>query len=302
MAYQVARFFIKTFLFIFYKKQIVINKELLLQKGPLLIVTNHPNAFIDAIVIGCLFKNPIHFITRGDVFKKKSTASFLSKLNMIPIYRIRDGIENLALNDFAFIKSKEVLQNNGIVMIFIEGICKHTHQLQPLKKGAARIALNCFKENIPLQILPASIRYSSLFSMPINIEVSIGNLLQKNELVNLSATDAINYHQFNAVIENCLENLLSEKQNKNQNATKYESLSFLKYISFPFLSLIEKFVFNKTKNTVFYHSFLFAAIVILFPLYLATFGVLLCLLGVSTKIILLLIFSKILLYILSIKR
>lgn len=303
MLYKFVRLLIKTFLFFFYKKQFVNSNNLLHQKGPLLIVTNHPNAFIDAIIIGTLFKKPIHFLTRGDAFKKKSIANFLGKLNMIPIYRIRDGKENLALNDFAFNKSKQVLKQNGIVMIFIEGICKHTHQLQPLKKGAARIAFNCWHEEMSLKVLPVTIQYSSLFTMPMNIKIDIGSLLSMQDLCDDKIDVAKNYNRFNSIIEKQLQQLLLLSQQQESIFKKTTSaFGFLKYLCFPLLFFIEKWVYKKTKTNVFYHTFLFAAIVISFPLYLILLFFILIFFHFNYGFILLLLLSVVLLYLLSIKK
>jgi 1-acyl-sn-glycerol-3-phosphate acyltransferase len=54
-----------------YCRQIKINKpELLHAKGPLLIAANHPNSFLDGIILTTLFQNPIYTLARGDAFKK----------------------------------------------------------------------------------------------------------------------------------------------------------------------------------------------------------------------------------------
>lgn len=299
MLYTIIQYLIRAVLFLFYKKLFVNNKDLLNQNGPLLITTNHPNAFIDAIIIGVLFKKPIHFITRGDVFKKAWIAKVLATLNMIPIYRIRDGKENLHLNEYAFEKSKMVLANGGIVMIFIEGICKHTHDLQPLKKGAARIAFSCWNVGIDLKVLPASIRYSSLWKTPMNIQVNIGTLLGKTDLTN-STEEAKNYIHFNKIIFSALNNLL-QQQNVNFNTTS-STLSFLKYIAFPFLFFLEKGIANKTKNNVFYHSFLFAAFFVLYPIYLITVLFAAYLIGFTFLSSISIVAAIVLLHIISIKQ
>ena len=41
------------------------------EQGPLLIAANHPNSFLDAIILDTLFKNTVYSLTRGDAFKGK---------------------------------------------------------------------------------------------------------------------------------------------------------------------------------------------------------------------------------------
>ena len=99
------------------------NKALLNQKGPLLIIANHPNSFLDAVIIGSNYNRRIHFLARGDVFTKRHHRFLLGLLNMIPVYRIREGKEFLHLNDYAFEKSVALLKKEEAVLIFIEGTC-----------------------------------------------------------------------------------------------------------------------------------------------------------------------------------
>ena len=82
-------------------------------------VANHPNSFLDAIIIAAHFKEPIHFLARGDAFRKPWHNRLLRLLHMIPIYRISEGRENLHKNEYAIERSAELLQQNKIVLIFI---------------------------------------------------------------------------------------------------------------------------------------------------------------------------------------
>ncbi len=52
---------------------------------------NHPNSFLDAIIIGAHFKRPVHFLARGDVFKHPLSKAILIRLKVIPIYRLSEG-------------------------------------------------------------------------------------------------------------------------------------------------------------------------------------------------------------------
>src|SRR4029077_19533855 len=117
------------------------------------------------------------YMTRGDVFKKKWVIKFLTTMKMIPIFRLRDGKDKLALNDETFVKSVGVLRNNQLLLIFVEGFCEHQTELQlPLKKGAPRILQSCWQEGIPAKVLPVWLQYSSLFEYGKTIDIRLGNL------------------------------------------------------------------------------------------------------------------------------
>ncbi len=99
MVYPILKIFVRLALKIFCAEIIVHNERALNTKGPLLITANHPNSFFDAIIIGAMFKHPVHFLARGDAFKKPWHNTLLKLLNMIPIYRLSEGKENLHLNE-----------------------------------------------------------------------------------------------------------------------------------------------------------------------------------------------------------
>jgi hypothetical protein len=66
---------------------------------------------------------------------------------MFPVYRLREGKEYLGLNAAAFENSRKVLSENGIVLIFIEGICLNKHELQPFKKGQPELPVFVGRRN-----------------------------------------------------------------------------------------------------------------------------------------------------------
>ncbi|MFK7954014.1 MAG: 1-acyl-sn-glycerol-3-phosphate acyltransferase [Ekhidna sp.] len=114
--------------------------ENLPKDAPVIIAPNHQNALIDPLLAGCFLPIPIHYLTRSDVFTKK-TNSFLRSLNMMPIYRIRDGYAKLSQNDAVFETCRELFQKNKAVLIFPEGNHGEHHFLRPLTKGTSRLAL-----------------------------------------------------------------------------------------------------------------------------------------------------------------
>ncbi len=302
MLYQSLKLFIQLAFFFFYKKIHVKNKELLQTKGPLLLTVNHPNALLDALIIGLLFNQPIHFLTRGDAFNKNWKRKLLSRLNMIPIYRLRDGIEHLHLNEYAFTKSKKILQNNGIVLIFIEGICKHTHELQPFKKGAARIAFSCWNSNIPLQVMPVTIRYHSLFEYSKQIDVQLHEALTKEQL-SKPTDEAKNYLYFNEVLFGKLTHQLNTSVLTTSNKTGLLQTVkiFGKLLHYPIYFSIQKWISKKTNGTVFYDSILFVTLMLVYPFYLMLLGLVFYSCNVSLAIIFTLIVAHIILALAAIK-
>ncbi|MEO5966921.1 MAG: 1-acyl-sn-glycerol-3-phosphate acyltransferase [Ferruginibacter sp.] len=172
MLYRLLKFPARLALY-FYCRDIKINKpEFLNSEGPLLIAANHPNSFLDAIIISSLFKKPIHSLVRGDVYKNKFYSALLYYLNMLPVYRVTEGVENLENNYDTFKKCKEIFKKNGIVLIFSEGRCINEWKLRPLMKGTARLAISSWEEDINLKILPLAINYDSFRSFGKIVEIN----------------------------------------------------------------------------------------------------------------------------------
>ena len=154
------------------------GRERLASEGPLLLAVNHPNSFLDAVLLGAFMRHPVHYLARGDVFRKKWIRTILSRMNMLPVYRMRDGKHKLSLNDQTFERSREVLMNNGILLVFVEGFCEHQTTLQlPLKKGAPRVVEACWRQGVPVQILPVWLQYNSFTRYPKHIEIRLGEVL-----------------------------------------------------------------------------------------------------------------------------
>lgn len=158
------------------------NIEALNYNGPLLIACNHPNSFLDAIVIASLFKRPVYSLARGDAFKKPFFAKLLKSLNMYPVYRTSEGMENMEHNYSTFDACEELFKKNGIVLIFSEGRCINEWHLRPLKKGTARLALSSWNNGIDLKVLPTGLNYQSFTSYDKNIHLLFGNIISKEEV------------------------------------------------------------------------------------------------------------------------
>ena len=151
------------------------------QKGPLLIAANHPNSFLDAIIFATIFKHPVHSLTRGDAFANKLYNLLLRQMNMLPVYRLSEGAENLEHNYSTFTHCQNIFMNDGIVLIFSEGRCINEWHLRPLKKGTARLAISAWQQNIPLKVLPVGINYSCFRKFGKNIILNFGDLIDSKD-------------------------------------------------------------------------------------------------------------------------
>lgn len=166
----------------------------------MILACNHPNSFLDAVIMDILFERPIWSLTRGDAFLNKTVNNILFKLKMLPVYRMREGVENLSGNYKTFDTCIELFRRGQIVLIFSEGLCVNEWRLRPLKKGTARLAYKCLQENIPLKILPVGINYSSYKRFGKNLFINFGDLFSVTDF-DKSLSDG----SFNQVFNNTLQ-------------------------------------------------------------------------------------------------
>ena len=272
---NILKLFIRAALWLFCAEINTKNKYLLNTKGPLLIIANHPNSFLDAIIIGTRYNRTIHFLARGDVFTKKLHRFLLSLLNMIPVYRLREGKEFLHLNEYAFVESARLLKNKEAVLIFIEGTCLNTNALQPFKKGTARILQACHTENLFPQIHLAGIAYNNFKGIGKRVNLCIETFSQTTAI--LSPKDRVNFN--NAVFEKLSALILPTAH------TPTIKKNALYYLNLPFYNLVYRFVDKKTKGTVFFDSVLFSVLFFLYPIYLLFIIVLLQFISIPQPII-----------------
>ncbi|MEO6814173.1 MAG: 1-acyl-sn-glycerol-3-phosphate acyltransferase [Ginsengibacter sp.] len=204
----------------FYCRKIVINNKAILdEKGPLLIAANHPNSFLDAIIVSTLFKKPIYSLARGDAFSNKLVTKILTSLNMLPVYRVSEGVENLENNYITFDACQQLFRENKIVLIFSEGKCINEWHLRPLKKGSARLALTAWMHNTPLRVLPLGINYNSFRRFGKIMVLNFGNFISKSDMYEeFTSGKAIN--EFNDLLQEQLESLVYEISPNDANKLK----------------------------------------------------------------------------------
>jgi 1-acyl-sn-glycerol-3-phosphate acyltransferase len=267
---------------IFCRKIVVSNKSLLKKQGPLLLASNHPNSFLDAVILDILFKQPIWSLTRGDVFKNKFIARILLSLKMFPVYRVSEGVENLNSNYETFENCKKIFRQKGTVLIFSEGKCINEWHLRPLKKGTARLAINSWEVDIPLQVLPVGINYSAFRRFGKNIIINFGDIITR-ESINWNSSEGIRLQTFNNKLQEQLNALVFEinKQDKERQRKLLEQKSplFKKIalmipammgwvLHLPLYWPVQRTILKKTEHNDHYDSVMAAILLFIYPVYL----------------------------------
>lgn len=178
-------------------------------KGPLLFAANHPNSFLDGVILTTLLEEDLYSLARGDAFKSKKFRGILKWLRQLPVYRTSEGVENLQHNYATFEACHEVFKKNGNVLIFSEGKCVNEWHLRPLKKGTARLAITAWEKGIDLTVVPVGFNYNPFRNFGKNVFVNFGEPL-KNNLILSEEVEGKRLLTFNSELKNQLEKLVFE--------------------------------------------------------------------------------------------
>jgi len=184
MIYKIFRFWANIAIRVFYGKIEVSGLENIPKGVPILIASNHPNGFLEPIIMACLFPRPLHFMVRGDVFRKKWLNPILVNTNQIPIFRFKDGFSDLRKNDSNLKVAYSALDDGAAIILFIEGGTENIKKLRPFQKGLARMATDYLdRENSrqDLMILPVAINFVSPFVLRSRVVLNINNAFAAKE-------------------------------------------------------------------------------------------------------------------------
>jgi 1-acyl-sn-glycerol-3-phosphate acyltransferase len=167
---------IKFGLFFYSKKITVLGRENIPKKGAVLFAVNHPNGLVDPLYVTTTNKRQNHFLVRAASFKKPFVKKILESLYLMPIYRIRDGVKQLANNQEIFEKCHEILNKGETLMIFPEGSHDKKRSIRPLSKGFTRIIFGALEKNVDLEItvVPVGVTYQHPSQFPAKVTVNYG--------------------------------------------------------------------------------------------------------------------------------
>lgn len=176
MIYKLFRVWANIAIRVFYGKIEVDGIENIPKDVPLLIASNHPNGFLEPIIMACLFPRPLHFMVRGDVFRKKWLRPILIQTNQIPIFRFKDGFSELRKNDSNLQEAYKALDKGAAIILFIEGGTENIKKLRPFQKGLARMASSYLDREggrEDLHILPVAINFVSPFVLRSRVVLNV---------------------------------------------------------------------------------------------------------------------------------
>lgn len=179
------RLYLSIGMFFYFRNIRVHNVKNVPKNKPVLLLSNHQNALLDALLIATKSGRFSYFLTRAAVFKKTFVSKVLMSLQMLPVYRVRDGWSNLANNNAIFDSCSRLLNKNEAIVIFPEGSHNLKRTVRPLSKGFTRIVFDTLEQypEIDLQLVPIGLNFKNAEKFPDNTSIFFGEPIPAKSFV-----------------------------------------------------------------------------------------------------------------------
>jgi 1-acyl-sn-glycerol-3-phosphate acyltransferase len=164
----------------FFKKIIITGKENVPKNGAVIIAPTHRSRW-DALIVpyttGKLVsgRNPHFMVSVNEMNGLQGW--IVRRMGGFPVNTDKPGLDSLR-------HSFDLLCQGEMVVIFPEGNIFRTNEIQPLKRGVAKIALEveAVKPEMDIKILPMTIKYSEpVPSRGCSVTVNIGKCLKVSD-------------------------------------------------------------------------------------------------------------------------
>ena len=153
---------------------------------PLIFAGNHQNGVMDPLAIILYQKEPIVYMGRADIFKNPLFRVLLRFIKVTPVYRIRDGFENLSKNDQQIKEAIDVLLDSKRLGVMPEGNHGEQHKLRQLVKGLFRIGYQAeiqLENKAHVKIIPVGIDYSFYQHAGSDLVMTYGKPIEINDFL-----------------------------------------------------------------------------------------------------------------------
>lgn len=187
MLYFLAKLISKLSFLAVYKKVYILNEDNVPEDRAALVTCNHPNGFVEPLVIAGYLPKYLYFLTRGDVFQKPVANFLLRGIHCIPIFRFRDGFASMRKNNESLNESVEILKNKNSLLVFAEGSTEQVRYVRPIQKGAVRLAFDTLEqapESRPC-IVPMVIHFSKPVFYRSEVIIEYGTPIELDEYQSL---------------------------------------------------------------------------------------------------------------------
>ena len=150
--------------------------------GAVLLLPNHPNSLLDPALVWASAERDVRFLAKSTLFHTP-LRPVLAGAGAIPVYRKRDAGVDTSKNAETFDAVSAALAAGDAICIFPEGISHSTGRLEPLRTGAARMALAAERDGTAVMLVPVGLNFDRKTAFRSRVTVVFGQPFSGRDLL-----------------------------------------------------------------------------------------------------------------------
>jgi len=154
-----------------------------------LLVANHPNAVLDPAVVQTTAGHQVRFLAKSTLFRHHPLSLLVRASGAIPVYRPIDSWVDTRRNIEMFSAVDDALAEGEAICLFPEGITHDRGRLEPLRTGAARMALGRTARGHPVRIVPVGLNFDHVAAFRSRVTAVFGRSFGCDDLLPTDAQD-----------------------------------------------------------------------------------------------------------------
>ncbi len=192
---------------------------------PVLLVANHFNGFVDPVLIAAALRRMPRFVAKAELARIPVAGFILRRVGVVFVQRRREGEAGFEGrggaegergaegNDQAFAEVHRALAKADVVAIFPEGTTHDRPRIDPLRSGAARMALGARAAGVEeLVVVPVGLTFPDKIALRSSALVLFGDPIILDDVVTPGAgvADADAVRALTAVIDRELRSVIQD--------------------------------------------------------------------------------------------
>jgi len=192
-------------------------------KGPSIVVANHPNGIVDALAVLTAVGRPVRFLAKKPLFGHPLIGFLVRGSGAIPVYRRQDFPNEAIDNSRMFAAAYDEIARGATLGLFPEGISHDMPSISTLKTGAARIALGATPmTDKKISIVPIGLNLREKERFRSRALAMVGDPVEWDDLRERSVEDPDAVQELTDRIENALRDV-------TVNLEKWEDSTLVEY-------------------------------------------------------------------------
>ena len=156
--------------------------------GAVLLLPNHPNALLDPAVVWATAGRDVRFLAKSLLFDGPLRPLMMAA-GAIPVYRRMDQGVDVSRNAEMFVAVAAALADGDAVCIFPEGVSHSSGRLEPLRTGAARMALSAEAQGTTVALVPVGLNFDRKSTFRSRVTVVFGPPFHARDLLDRFGSD-----------------------------------------------------------------------------------------------------------------